>query len=101
MVHHVLLLLQDLTKEAARDFPLPSLCSDVISVELAYVALETKVWLHVDPLSVHVPSVVSVYMYMCMREEEVSNYVCFRQPLLLLVLPHITTLDMCSSTPLT
>ena len=45
--------------DAPRDFPLPSLCTDVLSVHVEYVASETKVRLHVDPLSVHVPSMVS------------------------------------------
>ena len=55
----MLLILQDLAKEAAMDFPLPSLCTDIFSVQVQYVSSETRVQLHVDPLSVHVPSLVS------------------------------------------
>ena len=39
------------------NFPLPSLCTDELSIMVDYTSSDTKVRLHVDPLSVHVPSV--------------------------------------------
>lgn len=51
----------DVSKDCPRNFPLPSLCTDVLRVQVDYVAAETNVCLHVDPLSVHVPSIETAH----------------------------------------
>jgi hypothetical protein len=45
------------------DFPLPSAFSSELSVLLDYVGRETKVRVHLEPLTLHLPSTVSVHMY--------------------------------------
>ena len=45
--------------EYPRDFPLPSASTDLLKVYVEYIDLETKVWLRVDPATVHLPSMVS------------------------------------------
>ena len=54
------LLSQHLPEGYPRDFPLPTACTSLFSVQVVYVGHETTVRLHVDPLTVQVPSVVSV-----------------------------------------
>ena len=46
----------DVSKACPGNFPLPSLCTDVLRVDVDYSTLDTIVRVHVDPLSVHVPS---------------------------------------------
>ena len=50
---------QHLPEGYPRDFPLPSGRTDLFSVHVDYVAHETRVLLHVDPVTVHLPSMVS------------------------------------------
>ena len=47
-------------KDSPQNFPMPSLCTDVLRIQVDYVAMDTVVYLHVDPISVHVPSVETV-----------------------------------------
>ena len=51
---------QHLPEGYPRDFPLPTACTSLFSVYVEYVGHETTVRLHVDPLTVQVPSMVSV-----------------------------------------
>lgn len=56
---HLISLLQHVPAEYPRDFPLPSASTDLLKVYVEYIDLETKVWLRVDPATVHLPSMVS------------------------------------------
>ncbi len=47
----------DVSKSCPGNFPLPSLCTDMLRVDVDYVASDTIVCVRVDPISVHVPSI--------------------------------------------
>lgn len=51
---------QHLPEGYPRDFPLPTACTSLFSVDVVYVGHETTVRLHVDPLTVQLPSMVSM-----------------------------------------
>lgn len=55
----LLLLMQHVPASYPKDFPLPSACTDIFKVCVEYLDQETKVWLHVDPATIHLPSMVS------------------------------------------
>ena len=55
--------MQHLPEGYPRDFPLPSGHTDMLDVYVQYSGNETTVRLRVDPFTVHLPTLVSVFMY--------------------------------------